>query len=383
MRKRLIPILGLFLALACALPGAARSPGSDVSIARRHLTAIMLIQRWAQAIYGIVPAAAGGERCEPRVGEWVDNGDDTYTRETIQANCLRSVITNYGRSSSDYDLRVYDRETLLETLLVRTVERFNGGPAKVRFEYRLADGSRVEFDQELQLLIVPSGPAAGANLYYGLISSGEVRLGSGDCLEFTLRQTKARNCLYPLTSVPLPEEVCREWFDGADPATAVARPDRLEVRMGCVRETGRMTLSVPISNPMGSIPDFAQPATGRLVLGGKTMSVTLTTDEPEVKGWKYWRTRGSGFDGTFELQSDFSGRGQVYRRRARRPRANELLKAGPGSLQFAASWNERGIGTILLNDGQTMPAGPFAGALEFGSLKWSGLASAFGPTPGL
>ena len=52
-------------------------------------------------------------------------------------------------------------------------------------------------------------------------------------------------------------------------------------------------------------------------------------------------------------------------------------------MQFIARWNRAGQGPVIVAQTATEPGSPFAGALEFGLMKWSGLAAAFGPAPGL
>jgi len=51
-------------------------------------------------------------------------------------------------------------------------------------------------------------------------------------------------------------------------------------------------------------------------------------------------------------------------------------------LDFIARWDRRQIATVILPNGQATSSGPAAGALDFLALRWSGLASAFAPSPG-
>ncbi|MBI3911917.1 MAG: hypothetical protein HY320_13425 [Armatimonadetes bacterium] len=371
----LIPAAGL--ALAIAAPGLARRGQAQAEMANQHLSAIVLLQRWAQAIYHFLPAQDGG--CEPTFGEWVDNGDGTFTQVNQTADCTRIVNTSYGGQFDFYDQAITYSNGIREQLQVRPVERFNEAPGKVHFDHRFSTGDHVEYDQELQqetALDADGNPISGLNFWYALISRGSVRLASGQHLQFELRQTKSFDCYNFFNDSFLPEEVCDEWFVfNEELGVLVPRPDRLHVSLGDGTPVGTLDLAIPTADPFAGVPDFFQNVTGTFVLGNRTMDVLLipnSPDDPDFPRWKFWQTSGRGYQGMFQLGVDFSGGGQAFDSRGRRRR-----------LQFAARWNRSGIGTVILPNGQTRPGGPTSGALEFGNLKWSGLATAFGPTPGL
>ena len=149
----------------------------------------------------------------------------------------------------------------------------------------------------------------------------------------------------------------------------VPRPDRLFVRL-CGRPEATLNVEFPIVSPQ--TPDFSVPTTGTFTVGRETFTIALSTDTPDVPRWTLWETRGPDYRGLFQLGTGFAGRGQAFEQRRR----------GGERLHFAARWDQRGIGVVILPNGQTRPAGPLGGAMEFGQLRWSGLAAAFGPSPG-
>lgn len=373
-RLSLVLIPAALLVLGVAAPGPARNVSREADLANRHLSAIVLIQRFAQAVYRFLPPVDNG--CPPTDTGFIDNGDGTFTRRLTTADCSRVVITNFGGSPSDYDIDTTLSSGIRELLQVRTAESFNGGPGKVSFVHTFSTGDRVEYLQELQqeaALDEGGAPIFGLSFWYALVSNGSVRLRSGQSMNFELRQTKSYDCFNFFNGTDLPPDVCDEWFVfNEEFGVMVPRPDRLHVELqGGAR--GTLDLSIPVLDPFAGIPDFALDTTGTIDLGGGPIGVRLFTDTPEAPGWKFWETGGPGYAGSFLLGEGFSGGGQAFR-------------TGAGSrrrLHFAARWNRSGIGTVILPNGQTRPAGPTSGALEFGNLKWSGLASAFGPAPGL
>jgi hypothetical protein len=381
MMKFARPALILSLA-AVLISGGARgpegSPQDDARLADQHLSAIRLLQRWAQAIYRFLPSEGGG-RCVPHVGEWVDHGDGTFTQRILTDDCTRIINTNYGGSSSDYDQDILYSDGIRERVRARTAARFNGGPGILRVGHVLSTGDRVTY--LLKLYQDPGRDRSGKaiprlNFWYGQASRGRVELASGEVMDFELLQTKAFSNHNFLGRRDLSPEATEAWFD-RDPRTRawVPKPDRLRVEFS--RGTaGTLTLDIPTEDPTSSQPSFRRTSTGELRFpDGRRMALVLLPaqrGEPGFPRWKFWRTRGAGYEGMFELAPSLAGRGQVLRQ-----------QGSQRSLAFAARWDRNGVGTVVLSNGQARPGGPTGGALEFGTLRWSGMAAALGPTPGL
>jgi hypothetical protein len=372
----------LILALTAALPlDAARNTRRDQEVANQHLSAIVMIERFAQAIYAFEPGADAG--CTPEFGKWMDNGDGTFTQVNVSADCTRTVNTNFGGVADDFAQEITFSNGIRESVRARPIERFNEGPGRTQVSHAFSTGDRVDYEIELQqepALDEFGEPIPGLNFFYALVRRGTVRLRGGQVIEFELRQTKAFDCFNFFNGTELPPDVCNEWFVFNEKfGVLVPRQDRLNAVLRAGRLRGTLELNFPIIDPAIDAIDFSQPTTGTMSLYGRELEVELTSTNLKVPGWNQWRSFAPGYEGIFELGQRFSGRGQAFRVRSGAGAAGRRRR----QLEFAARWDERGIGTVIFGNGQTRPAGPTGGLLEFGSLRWSGLAAAFGPSPGL
>ena len=374
MRTRSLLILGAMLMMIVASPITAGGKKQQV-LANRHLTAIVFMQQWIQAIYRLGGSADPG--CPFPPPPFVDNGDGTFT-QTIQCTDGTLIVNTVIQAPSDYNHDVTYPNGLTEMTRARTTALFNGGPGTVHFNTQLSNGTTVDYDQELQQDPAVNGggdPILGLNFLYGLLSTGTVDLPDGRSVEFELRQTQAFSCFNFFNGEDIPPDVCAEWFDFNVALNRwVPKPDRLHMQMD---NGNTLDLEFPLLAP-GGVLDFSKPVTGTLMIGRRKMTIKLSTDDPATPAWKFWETSGRGYRGGFLLNPDFSGGGQVFRVR----RGGAKKKRRP-VLQFATRWNSAGIATVILRSGQTRPGSPTAGALDFASSRWSGLSSAFGPSPGL
>src|SRR4051794_214098 len=101
MRKAQFLILTSLLCLAAASPGPA-SVQNEAALAGAHLSAIMLIQRFAQAFSRVQPPVDRG--CKPTDTGFRSNGDGTSTRIVTTRGCTRIVIRVRDDSQSDYTI---------------------------------------------------------------------------------------------------------------------------------------------------------------------------------------------------------------------------------------------------------------------------------------
>lgn len=325
--------------LAASLVGASLVPGqgwgatglAGLRLAQEHLSAIIVVQRWAEFAYDLRPRIMGG--CTPTFSDPVEHPDGSFTQSFVNEDCSRGTIT----SKPDLSFRTVIRypDGFGETVTGVTSDFTRPpdiGPQQYDVQHVLSTGDRATYRERLQL--VEFFP----NVFFitRIDTTGTLTLASGRRATFTFAQ-----------GVDLP----RDLFD--------------------VRLPGGERLHWEIPVDFDGLPDLSRPAPGTYRVGSQKLDFAVVGEGLAGEGGRFtrWTLRDNrGLDGLFNLNADFSGRGRALRR---------------GRLQFVGSWNRKAVGTVLLANGQAAVAGPSAGAQDFGNTRFRGLALANAPHPGL
>jgi hypothetical protein len=339
MRKSHLFIAAVALAAVLAgSPTAVSAPAGKVkpsATAQQLMTTVVTLQRWAEFLYGL---RAPTQACEPFVGEPIfDEEAFTLTQETIDEDCTHVVTTFFLLDGG------YTQELTYVGGLVELVEGFvhlpEAGTQLIEVSHEFSNGHSVVYDILLEVVEIAPGFFIQISAHW----DGELRFG-GDTVHFSLD---------------------REFGLNGPPADLF----RAEMPAGT-----EVTLEVPLDPFTLEIPDFFQASAGELEIQGKSFPFELHSDEPEAEHPRWTRlkvgngpVKGKSPNGEFLIGADFSGRGQMFRGK---------------KLDFIARWGSSAVATVILPNGQATSAGPVAGLLDFAQLRWSGVASSNGPTPG-
>jgi ribosomal protein L28 len=301
------------------------------------MTAVVAVKQWSLFLYRIAPPAP--PTCEPSQTPVVTNPDGSFTSTYVSATCVRSVVTTFPDTS------------------FRVVIHYPGGPR----EEQAAKAS--------DFLFPPNQVARTFTVTH--------RFNNGNRAEYVIR--RELQPLFPGFAILTAEHYRGSFFTkgrrirfsldrtyGEDP-----KPDDFRATLP---GGTRIALLIPF-DPINHTPDFSQPAKGQITVAGRAFSFALSASQPETdRRWDALDVGGTGpwkaneLHGSFRLHAAFSGRGQMY--------------AG-SALAFVAAWDSRARATLVSSNGHATSAGPARGALDLLALRWSGLASANGPQPGL
>ncbi len=338
----------LLATVVALLAGAAADANRDLDAlrtAQSHLSAVLTVQRFARFTYGLSPEAGH----LPVVEEPEPHGEGAQIQRFRYLDARGRVLGGgYVIQQPDLSFRTHIRfpDGLTEDVVGKAgdfrlppdpkgKEPFGELPQRFDIVHRLSTGDVVRYCQELEL----QEDLFGA-FPINITSTGELRLGSGQTVRFTLCQPR--------------------------PLELTGFTDQLDVRFGGGE---RLRWEVPVG--LDELPLLDQPAAGTFTAQGRAMRFELTGTGRAGEGGSYNRwSLGDrrGLNGVFLLNPDFSGQGRAQRRR---------------SLEFVGRWSPSARGNLLLADGQLAAAGPSAGAQALGNLRFSGMVVAYGPAPGL
>jgi hypothetical protein len=129
------------------------------------------------------------------------------------------------------------------------------------------------------------------------------------------------------------------------------------------------TFSIPMSAPdFVSLPDLTRPASGTYKDSYGAVSFTLSPTPLNPGRWAALLCdSGDGVTGTFGLNADFSGFGQV----------EQSTPEGP-ALVALVSWTQAGDVSAYSLDGQNLQLGPSGAALDFLAHRWETLSAFMG-----
>jgi hypothetical protein len=133
------------------------------------------------------------------------------------------------------------------------------------------------------------------------------------------------------------------------------------------------TLTVPLAFPDFILPDFSQETIGTYADPDRTMSFSLISTPRYASRWAALVSdTGDGLAGTFSLNGDFSGAGQL-----------EEINVSGQTLAALMSWTQEGEVQVYLLTGQNLYMGPAGAALDFLQHRWQTLAALLAPAPGV
>ena len=339
---RVLPLLfALGMVLGAGTTGRTAPAGTlkPKQSATQLMTGVTAVRKWGEFIYGVAPP--GGASCEPFQTPPEDLGDGRQRWTLRDEFCVE--ITTTMHLNGDYISEVRYPDGSRETLNVVGSDFFftnpDGFPLTIHFEHRLSDGDRVEYVGRIDAFDFDGTPFVLAEHY-----AGEIVLRGSRPVSFSLDR---------VNDFPAPPDVLHVEFPGGT----------------------ELDLLIPFDLFLNA-PDFSQAAVGEISVSGKSLAFQLVSDDPFGADPRWTRLivgpesnpGRQELNGHFELGPDFSGRGQMFRGK---------------KLDFAAQWSDTQTAQVILPNGQATSAGPAAGLLSFAFLRWSGLASAFGPSPGL
>jgi hypothetical protein len=132
------------------------------------------------------------------------------------------------------------------------------------------------------------------------------------------------------------------------------------------------SLTVPLEPELHLLPDFLRPAAGLFADDNSEVAFTLTATPAAPGRWAALVCdAGGGVTGTFGLNPDFSGFGQV-----------EQAAASGTTLAALVSWTRSGDVSAYSLDGQNLQLGPAGAAVDFLQHRWQTLAAALAGTQG-
>lgn len=320
------------MALPTPGAGAATSP---VQVANHLMTAVFAAKQWARLLYRLRPPAPA---VRPRqVLPPVNNPDGGVTQVILLEDGTDLSTTFFPDESYAQQFRYPDG--VVEDIQAAPEDFNEGAGAWNRFRFHQATSLGAVADYNVDFEWVEDPPEVwnlNATHHTGAFKAG------GRVFDFKLDRDFV--------------------FFG---------PDRFT---GGAADGTRLEMTVPLDF-LRFRADLTQPTEAILSFQGKAFPFTLTTEAPGGFQWDHVRVgptnrppKPSESNGDFALASDYSGRGQMFLGR---------------KLSFVARWNSKQIANVILPSGQAGSSGPTAGAIDFSSLRWSGLASGFGPSPGL
>lgn len=338
---RVLPLLFAFgIVLGAGTTGRTAPAGTlkPKQTATQLMTAVTAVRKWAEFIYRIGPARE--PLCEPSQTPPEDLGGGTIRWTETDAFCVKHTITTHA--NGNYQIESVHPDGFRESLDAVGSDFYFENPDSVAqtidFTHEFSSGDRAEYVGTLDLIDFFGTPLVVAEHW-----TGDLIVRGAKPVTFSLDRAN---------DFPAPPDVFHAAFPGGT----------------------EVDLLIPFDQ-LVSAPDFSLPASGQIAISGKSLEFQLISDDPfgPAPAWNRLvvgpeQNPGRGeLNGQFALGRDFSGRGQMLRGR---------------KLDFAAGWNDRQTAQVILPNGQATSTGPAAGLLSFAFLRWSGLASAFGPSPG-
>ncbi len=315
----------LILVLVAGLAGHAAEP---LSMVPEQVSAALYVQQWSQILWGMVTSQTGTET--PSFGEPVLNPDGSISQSFTAADGTESTLTAFADGSSRIDIVLPDGTS---QTVVQSVPVFDGvSITTMDWWVTSSEGLLVE--------------------YQSAVDDRETIFDiSDDITEL-------------IGSSVLPGGITQEFY--------VLSADGVTDVQSTQSDGSAFTLSVPLALPEFIYPDFSQNAVGTYSGPDFSVDFVLTATPKFPSRWAALLSDlGGGVAGTFSLNSDFSGFGQLTESNA----SGETLVA-------LVVWTQYGEIDVYLLDGQGRYMGPSGAALDFLENRWQTLTALLAPAPG-
>jgi hypothetical protein len=300
-----------------------------VSTVPGQVAAAMHVQQWSQILWGLVSTQTGTET--PSFGEPVLNPDGSVSQSFRTADGTAATLTAWPDGSAQLDIILPDGTT--QTVL-QSVPDFDGiSVTTIDWTVTSSDGLSVEYTSIVD-------------------DRGTVFEIADDITQL-------------LGSSVLPDGITQDF----DVLTADGLTDVLSTQS----DGSVFTLSVPLALPKFLLPDFSQVAVGTYTGPGANVQFMLTPTPRHPDRWAaLLADLGGGITGTFSLNSDFSGFGQL----TESDQEGEVLLA-------LLSWAQDGDTHLYLLSGTDRHMGPAGASLDYLQHRWLTLTALLGPAPGV
>ncbi|UCH36209.1 MAG: hypothetical protein JSV65_07610 [Armatimonadota bacterium] len=321
----LVALAILAVALSGCSSGSAGGPVSASSgSASGQAAAAVFVQQWSQTLWGLVTSQTGTQT--PSFGDPVFNPDGSVTQSFTGADGTTVVLTTFPDGSARLDITWPDGTT---QTVQQSVPQFDG-VSRTTTDWQLTSGD-------------------GLSVSYTSVVDDQ-----GTIFDISDDTTELQG-----TSV-LPGNLTQEFHVlTASGQTAVQATQS---------DGSAFTLTVPLSAPDFTFPDFSQASTGVYGGPGFTITFTLASTADAPSRWaKLMSDLGGGVTGEFSLNPDFSGSGQ-------------LIEAG--QLTALLSWTQTGETEVSFLTAERSATSPAGAALDFLLHRWQTLTALLAPAPG-
>lgn len=292
-----------------------------------QVAAAMHIQQWSQILWGLVTSQTGTEA--PSFGDPVVNPDGSFTQSFTTADGTEVILTSFPDGSAVLDITYADGTT---QSVSQSIPTFVGvSVTTIDWSITSSDGLSVEYTSIVDDQETTSDISDDVTQLVGFSV-----LPGGITQQFDV-----------LTANGLTEVVSTQ-SDGST-----------------------FTLSVPLLSPEFMYPDLSQGATGTHTGPGFSVDFMLIPTPKYPTRWAGLLTDlGEAMTGTFSVNGDFSGFGQ-------------LTESGPGDEALVAllSWAQYGETHVYLLSGQDRHMGPAGAALDYLEHRWQTLTALSAPAP--
>jgi hypothetical protein len=327
LRRFCVPATVLLALVVAGCP--AGHAQESLSAVPGQIAAAMYVQQWSQILWGLVTTQTGTEI--PSFGEPVFDPDGSVTQTFTAADGTEVVLTLLPDGSARLDITYADGTT---QTVIQSVPRFDGvSVTTIHWSVTSSDGLSVE--------------------YTSIVDDRDTIFDESD------------DITQLLGSSVLPEGITQE-FD-------VLSADGLTEVHSSQSDGSIFTLAVPLAFPDFALPDLSQSASGTYIGLGVSVQFMLTPTPKYPTRWAaLLADLGDGMTGTFSLNSDFSGFGQ-------------LTESSPWGERLVAliSWTQDGDTHVYLLSGQDRHMGPAGASLDYLEHRWQTLTALLAPAPGV
>jgi hypothetical protein len=320
---------GALLLLVAMLTASAEGRTFDpIETVPSQTAAAVYVQEWGQVLWGLVTSQTGTQPVS--FGDPVFNEDGSISQSFTAADGTEAVMTFFPDGSAQIDLVLPDGDT--QTIL-QSPPDFDG-VSRTTTEWHVSSSRGLSVD------------------YVSVVDDQETPFDIADDTS-ELAGTAV-----------LPDGVTQTF-------TALTAGGYTDLE-SMQSDGSTFTLSVPLMPPDFLLLDFSQPATGTYADSDFALGFTLVSTPLHPFRWAALLTDlGDGITGTFSLNSDFSGFGQLE---------DSSVETEP--LAALVSWTQYGDVEVYLLSGQDLHMGPAGAALDFLRYRWLTLTALLAPAPG-
>jgi hypothetical protein len=317
------------LALVLAGHSECRALGDPTATVPSQVAAAVHLQQWSQVLWGLVTSQTGAQ--PPSFGQPISNPDGSVTQSFVTADGTEVVLTTFSDGSARMDIFFVDGT--IQTVL-QSVPIFDGvSKTTIDWSVTSSDGLSVHYTSVVDDRGTPFD-----------ISDDITQLDGSSVLPGGATQT------FSVLTAGGQTEVQSSQSDGST-----------------------FALQVPLALPDFTAPDFSQEASGTYADSSLTMDFTLASTPIYPFRWAALLSDvGDGLTGTFSLNSDFSGSGQL-----------EESDPWGQTLEALVSWTQSGESQVYSLTGQDLHMGPAGAALDFLEHRWETLTALMAPAPGV